>query len=63
MSQSDIQDIVYLITTYETVKNNNSDFIFTDGHGYHVAKSIISTKLAANNIMQYSRETKLLLLR
>ena len=29
------EDIVYLITTYETVKNNNSDFIFTDGHGYH----------------------------
>ena len=29
------EDIVYLITNFETVKNNNSDFVFTDGHGYH----------------------------
>ncbi len=29
------EDIVYLITNFETVKENKSEFVFTDGHGYH----------------------------
>jgi len=24
-----------LVTNFETVKDNNSEFVFTDGHGYH----------------------------
>ncbi len=29
------EDIIYLITNVDTVKENKSEFVFTDGHGYH----------------------------
>lgn len=29
------EDIVYLVTNFETVKKNNSNYVFTDGHGFH----------------------------
>jgi len=29
------EDIVYLITNFATVKESESEFVFTDGHGYH----------------------------
>jgi hypothetical protein len=29
------EDIIYLITNFETVKESKSEFVFTDGHGYH----------------------------
>lgn len=35
VKKRDPEDIVYLITNFKTVKESNSDFVFTDGHGYH----------------------------
>jgi len=29
------EDIIYLISNFEKVKENKSEFVFTDGHGYH----------------------------
>ena len=29
------EDIIYLITNFDTVKENKSEFVFTDGHTYH----------------------------
>ena len=29
------EDIIYLITNFDTVKENKSEFVFTDGHAYH----------------------------
>lgn len=29
------EDIIYLITSFDIVKENKSKFVFTDGHGYH----------------------------
>tara|TARA_R110002050_G_scaffold110458_1_gene222725 strand:- start:1356 stop:1949 length:594 start_codon:yes stop_codon:yes gene_type:complete len=29
------EDIIYLVTSFKTIKENKSEFVFTDGHGYH----------------------------
>ncbi|MHB0755996.1 type II toxin-antitoxin system toxin DNA ADP-ribosyl transferase DarT [Polaribacter sp. M15] len=29
------EDIIYLVTSFKTVKENKLAFVFTDGHGYH----------------------------
>lgn len=29
------EDIIYLITSFASVKESESEFVFTDGHGYH----------------------------
>jgi len=29
------QDIIYLVTTFENVTENECQYVFTDGHGYH----------------------------
>ncbi len=29
------QEIIYLVTTFEKIKENECQYVFTDGHGYH----------------------------
>ncbi len=29
------EEIIYLVTTFNEIKNRGLDYVFTDGHGYH----------------------------
>jgi len=34
--QRNPQEIIYLVTTFENVTKNGCQYVFTDGHGYHL---------------------------
>lgn len=36
VTQRKPEEIVYLVTTFNRIKENDSSFVFTDGHGYHL---------------------------
>lgn len=44
------QEIVYLVSTYDEIKKSGNQFVFTDGHAYHLMSQFFNTEEHLNEV-------------